>query len=289
MLKSTVLGCAVLAFAAAFSLTSTTTSAAVSDVAGPSVVQGPSTFIPPSGGGTSATPPVVLDNMTLFEASTPGITVSSTSSAPNTFMGTGYNLAPGTNSITGFDVYPVNTSGTNFNALKINIYVWDTVNTSGTVNATTPAFSNLLAQYTLTSTGSFNTGFFYPFESASPGVVPGITLATPLLLTDNQIGLTYNYMGSTDGGATYANAQNLTSLIVAGTPAPNSVGAPLFSGYYRNANSETNGNFTSSLRTLGQANEQLAVRVYGTVVPEPSTLAMIGSILAACGLRRRSK
>src|SRR3954454_25024967 len=79
--------------------------------------------------------------------STPLFSAFSTSSSPNTFMGDAYTLAPGTTSITGFDVYPVNVSGVNFTGLKINIFVWGNVNTSGTVNSTTPAFGNLLASY----------------------------------------------------------------------------------------------------------------------------------------------
>src|ERR1039457_7157023 len=95
---------------------------------------------------------------------TSGFGAFSTSSTPNYFMGDAYNLAAGSTAITGFDLYPVNTSGVNFTGLHINIYVWGTVNTSGTVNATTPAFSNLLGSYTLTEAGSFNSGFYFPVE-----------------------------------------------------------------------------------------------------------------------------
>lgn len=214
---------------------------------------------------------------------------SATGSTPNTFMGDGYILLAGTTNITGFDLFPANLSGTNFNALQLTIYVWDNVNT-GTVNAATPAFSNLLATYTLTSTGTFNTGSYYPFQSASPGVTPGITLGTPLTLADTTIGLTFNYQGSTDGGATYANVNSLTSLITY-TDAP-TVGSNVFNGYYRNANSETNGNFTSSLRSLGLTNQSLGVRVYGTVVPEPSTWVLIASatgVLLVMGRKRLAK
>src|SRR5881409_2216975 len=82
----------------------------------------------------------------------------STSSNPNYFMGDAYNLAAGTTAITGFDVYPVNVSGISFTGLKLNIYVWGSVNTSGTVNSSTPAFGNLLGTFSFTATGSFNTG-----------------------------------------------------------------------------------------------------------------------------------
>src|SRR5947208_10036713 len=118
-------------------------------------------------------------------------------------MGGAYNLLSGTTSITGFDVYPVNVSGVNYVGLKLNIFVWGSVNTSGTVNSTTPAFGNLLANYTLTSSGTFNSGFYFPFEGIPNGVTPGITLTTPLAISSSLIGLTFNYQGSTDGGVTF--------------------------------------------------------------------------------------
>src|SRR5438874_2154874 len=93
---------------------------------------------------TTANAALLFDNMSNFENGVAGAGVASTGSTPNTFMGEGYNLIPGATAITGFDIYPVNLSGTAYNALRISIYVWGTVNT-GTVNATTPAFGNLLA------------------------------------------------------------------------------------------------------------------------------------------------
>jgi hypothetical protein len=216
---------------------------------------------------------------------TTGFSAFSTSSQPNSFMGDAYNLAAGTTQITGFDVYPVNTTGVNYTGLKINIFVWGTINTSGTVNSTTPAFGSLLATYSLTSAGSFNTGFYFPFESATPGVTPGISLGTPLTVPGT-VGITFNYQGTTDG-VNYASANNLTSIISSNAP---TVGSEVFAGYYRNAGTptETDGNFTSSLRSLGGLGtyQSLAVRVY-TVVPEPTTLAFAGLAAAFMVLRRR--
>ncbi|MFL6542173.1 MAG: PEP-CTERM sorting domain-containing protein [Chthoniobacterales bacterium] len=234
---------------------------------------------------------LVFDNVSNFRNGVAGASGASTSSTPNTFMGDGFALLSGTQNISGFDLYPVNASGTNFTGIKITVYVWQTVNTSGTVNATTPAFSNLLNSYTATFSGSFTTGFYYPLESASPGVTPGFVLGTPLTISGTQIGLTFNYQGTTDG-VTYNNVNSLTSLITYGTPP--TVGSNVFSGYYRNANSETNGNFTSALRTLGNANESLGVRVYSTsVVPEPATWAMmvggVGMLVFVQRFRRARK
>ena len=238
---------------------------------------------------TASQAAVVFDNMTAVEAGTPGAVVTATSSTPNTFMGDAYGLAAGTTSITGFDFFPVNLSGTAFTQLKMNVYIWGTVNT-GTVNATTPAFSNLLSTFSVTSAVStFPTGSYFSFESASPGVTPGITLNTPINVTGSSIGFTMNVQGSTDG-LTFASVTSLSSLITYGA-AP-TVGSTVLGGavggYYRNANSEVNGNFTSTLRSVGTSptSEALALRVYGTVsaVPEASTWLMMGLGLAAIGL-----
>ena len=210
---------------------------------------------------SNAAPIVAFNNMSNFQNSVPGALVGSISNTPNTFMGGGYTLVPGTISITGFDLYPTNQSGTSFTGLKLNIFVWGTVNT-GTVNASTPAFGNLLGNYTFTESGTYPSGNSFSFEGSPVGSAPGITLATPLALPDTTIGLTFNYQGTTDG-INYNSVNSLTSLISYGT-AP-TVGSQVFNGYYRNANSEVNGNFTSTLRSVGQQNQSLALRIYGEV------------------------
>jgi hypothetical protein len=229
---------------------------------------------------------VVFDNMSNYEGGNTNAHVGATSSTPNTFMGDAYTLTAGTTQITGFDLFPVNLSGTSYTGLRINIFVWGTVNTSGTVNSTTPAFGNLLGSYTFTSSGSFTTGFFFPFEGSPVGSGPGVALGSPLNLSSTTIGITFNYQGTTDG-VTYNNVNNLSSLISWGTTP--TVGSQVFSGYYRNANSEVDGNFTSSLRTLGNANESLGLRIFGTVVPEPSTFAIGGLGAAFLLIFRRRK
>jgi len=239
-------------------------------------------------GAASAQVGCVFDNVTNQFASGNG--AFSTSSTPNTFMGGGFNLLAGTTAITGFDLYPVNVSGTNFDHLKINVWIWQTVNTSGTVNATTPAFSNLLGNYTLTSAGTFTTGFYFPIEGSPVGQASGVTLGVPLAISGTQIGMTFNYQGSTDGGLTYNSVNSLTSIISANNP--NAVGTNVFGGYYRNANSETNGNFTSSLRSLGGlTNQSVAVRIYGenAAVPEPASMLAIGLGIAGLISKRRRK
>jgi hypothetical protein len=223
---------------------------------------------------------VVMDNITANQ--TAGTGIVSTSSTPNTFMGDAYVLTPGTTAISGFDLYPVNATATTYTGLRITVYVWGGVNT-GTVSAGSPAFSNLLGSYTATVTNTFTAGFYYPIESLNPGIDPGFALTTPLAIPSTTIGITVNVQGTTNG-TTFANASNLTSIITYGqTPA---VGSNLFNGYYRNANSEVNGNFTSTLRSLGQTNQSVALRIYSPV-PEAGTWLMMGLGLAALALRRR--
>jgi hypothetical protein len=230
---------------------------------------------------TPAQAQVAFDNVP-----TSAFSAFSTSSTPNTFMGDGYILAGGTTAITGFDLFPVNTSGTSYTGLKVNIFVWGTVNTSGTVNSTTPAFSNPLGSYSFTLTGAFNTGFYFPIQNV-PGTTPGYALGTPLAVSGTQIGLSFNYQGTTDG-INYYSSNSLTSIISSNAPL---VGSEVFAGYYRNAGTptETDGNFTSSLRSLGGLGtyQSLAVRIYA--VPEPATAALAGLGAAALVIFRRRK
>jgi hypothetical protein len=233
---------------------------------------------------------VVFDNISNAENGVAGAAITGTGSTPNTFMGDGYVLAAGTMDITGFDLFPVNfTASTTYTGLKVTIYVWGTVNT-GTVSAGSPAFGSLLNTYTYTTpTISLAPGGnVYSIEDGtSPGIVPGYTLATPLTLSSTTIGLTFNVQGTTDG-VNYSSANLLTSIISYGTLP--TVGSQIFNGYYRNAASEANGNFTSTLRSLGLTDQSLAVRVYGDVtpVPEPTALALIGAGgLALLLIRRR--
>jgi hypothetical protein len=191
-------------------------------------------------------------------------------------MGGGYTLTPGTTDITGFDLFPVNLATTTYTGLKVNIYVWGTVNT-GPVTVATPAFSNLLGTYTDTlAAGTYTSGFFFPVEASTPGASPGFTLPTPLSISSTTIGVTFNVQGTTDG-TTYNNVNSLTSLITYGTLP--TVGTSLFNGYYRNGNSEVNGNFTSPVHTLGASDQGLAMRVFGDVtpVPEPTSIALLGA------------
>lgn len=209
----------------------------------------------------------VFDNMSNVQTATPTSAVAATGSTPNYFMGDGYMLKPGTTSITGFDVYPVNLSGVTFSNLQFNIYVWQYINT-GTVNATTPAFSNLLAVYTAnTGPQGFASGFYYLFQTTADGSgAPALTLGTPLTIPSTNVGITMNVKGSFDG-VNYYNSNSLSPIIAYGA-AP-SVGGQFFNGYYRNVNSETNGNFTAALRSLGLTNQTLGLRVYGTGANTP--------------------
>jgi len=138
---------------------------------------------------------VVFDNVSNYENSVGGAAIAYTISIPNTFMGDGYTLSPGTTAITGFDIFPVNGPNQLYRP-QITIYVWQNVNT-GTVNAGNPAFSSLLATYTLTSSGAFDTNHYFKFEGSPAGSAPGLTLGTPLAISGTDIGITFNYQGTT--------------------------------------------------------------------------------------------
>jgi hypothetical protein len=228
---------------------------------------------------------VVFDNISALQAGTPGATITSTGSTPNTFIGDAYTLTAGTTQITGFDVFTGNLTGTTYTALKLNLYVWGGVNL-GAASVATPAFSNLLGSYTFNAVGSYASGFYYSFQNVVAGSAPALSLLTPVAVPGTAVGVTINVQGSTDG-VNFAAVNSLTSMITTGVPA--TVGSNVFNGYYRNAASESNGNFTSTLRSLGLTNQSMALRIYGDVtpVPEASTWLMMGLGLGLLALRHR--
>jgi hypothetical protein len=209
-----------------------------------------------------------------------GADAFSSTGIPDSFIGSAIGLAPGTQYITGFDLFPTNVTNelatpTNvtFTAIKLNIYVWGTVN-SGTTSASNPAFGDLLTPTPLSLTIGINPnlppGYYVPLEGDHASS-PGIILNTPLQLPSNtsSIGLTVEVQGTTQnlssGNLTFSDYNGLNNYVVGGTaePAP-LVGYDPEDGWYRNANGETNGNFTSTLRSEpGYVNTAIATDVYG--------------------------
>ena len=217
----------------------------------------------------------------VFDNVNNGESLTGTGSTPDTFIGDGYNLAPGTVDLTSFVLYPVNfTTSTTFTNIQETVYVYGAVNNTGTVSATTPAFSNLLGSFTATIAGSFGINSYFPTT-----LTPTVPLVLPVGTT--QIGLSFSDQGSTDGGVTYALTQGLTTII-SDTTTP-LVGSDVFNGYYRNVNSETNGNFTAGIRSLGLTNQSAAVVINGDIVavPEPASTAVLAIGGAGILVRRR--
>ena len=219
---------------------------------------------------------VVFDNVSNFEQGVPGATTAGIGSTPNSFMGDGYLLMPGTTNITGFDIFLANNTGIDFSGgLQINIYVWGSVN-QGTVNSGTPAFSNLLATYTsFDVVDDFPSGSAFSFEGSPAGSSPGFVLSSPLTIPGTNVGITFNYEGSTDG-INFASHDDLNSFISYGTPA--SVGSNEFNGYFRNVSSEMTGNFIEGFRTLGFTNQSIALRVFGTTSANLVPVANLQSV-----------
>ena len=235
-----------------------------------------------AGASVSANAGLIFDNASNFRNSVPEALAFATNSSPNTFMGGGFDLAAGSTAITGFDLFPVNVSDGAFTGLKLTIFVWDNVNT-GPVSTANPAFSDLLASYSLTISGNLAFGFYIPLTGTPEGVDAGINLAAPLAIADTRVGITFNFQGTTDG-INYSNINGLTSIISVGTPA--TVGANVFNGFYRNAAGEANGNFTSSLRSFtGISNQSIALRIYG--IPTPGSLALLAPAALLVSRRRR--
>ena len=148
----------------------------------------------------------------------------------DTFEGDGYTLAAGTTDLSGFDFYPINgTAATTFTNIQVNLYVWGTVNTTTTPSATTPAFSNLISHITGVATFAspgLQPGYIGLLGGTTPSTTGDFTLSTPLSIPSSTVGITINYQGSTDNGATYSSVQTLTSYIPYGVPP--TVGASLF-------------------------------------------------------------
>jgi hypothetical protein len=221
--------------------------------------------------------------------STGGTTATATytvARVADTFIGGGYILPAGTADIYGFDPFPINGTSQTLSVVAITMYVWGSVNTTGTVNPSTPAFSNLLGTVTdfidYSSVGGLPPGFFgTPGGATANGngdPYGAFVLSKPIVLPNTTVGVTFNNQGSVDGGATFNSLQGLTSLIPYNVGP--TVGTAIFNGFYRNGynsgsgaigSAETDGNFRSPLNTFNTSSGPLPnesgpmMRLYGDV------------------------
>ncbi len=260
---------------------------------------------------SSASADVVFDNATaaIYGIGSTAATghVDATTSSGDSFMGGAFNLAPGTADLTGVTSYfdnitgLVSSPGTTFNAVKATVYIYGTY-TPGTPTGT-PAFSNLLGTYSQTISGTFApTASRTSIYSVGGSGSPGISFAPLVLPTGTtQIGLTFNYQGSSDNGKTFSSLTGLTPVISytnqGGTDGP-TVGSDAFNGYLLDRSGEGTGNFTNGGdTTFRQENGQsptyegIAVQLDGDIAasPEPTSLLLAGVAAGPLVLRRRRR
>jgi hypothetical protein len=204
---------------------------------------------------------VDYDNLITIENDTTKTGGFGVTPANDTFIGGAFTLSPKATDITGFDLVGDNMTSTNFTDVEVFVYVWGTVNT-GTVDTSHPAFSNLLNEY------GYDLG---PAAANSvidlqylPGAIPDLPVSPALQLSGSTtIGLTVNYMGSTDN-VNYASVTGLTSYLSESLPP--SPGSNPLPGFYRNNATETDGNFVSALRNVGNTPYlNLTATIYGDI------------------------
>lgn len=184
--------------------------------------------------------------------------------------------------ITGFDLRMISTSAVTYNQIRVNVYFWNTINTTGT-----DAFSNLAGVVTGTVTSTA-----FTTQANVVYTLDGFRLSAPLFVNSPNFGVTVNYQGDTGSG--FQNTDALTEAVVGNTATPFAVGSVAFTspnyGYYRNASGRTDGNFSSTDgRNIG-TNSAMAIRIFAA--PEPGSIGLIAGaalpLLGAVVTRRRA-
>jgi len=232
----------------------------------------------------------------------------------NVFMG-GISLLAGVTgptSLRGFDLSLVNSTGaaipnTPGTTARLNFFIWNTIDTgttstvfsdlagSGSVNLDlgarpTPLANNSVLFITAGATGPVG----FPPLAGSPGVV----FATPIAITDESIGFSFNWQLNTGPDGAFQNVNGLTTLITgsgatgAPTSVPPVVGTNGFAlpnlGFFRSPDTSTDyaGNFNSTSSRSAGNNSGVMVRFYA--IPEPTTLTLAAAA-GAMVLRRKRK
>jgi len=91
---------------------------------------------------------LIFDNMTDAENGANGAVGVYAGGSGTDVVGGIYTLPTGTTALTGFDFTVVNGTSAEVDNLQVNLYVWGGVNTTTAVTSSTPAFSDLLGEYT---------------------------------------------------------------------------------------------------------------------------------------------
>jgi hypothetical protein len=260
-------------------------------------------------GGAEGAPAAstLFDSISLTPATATGfVPVGAAPSPGNTFMNAPVSQTiAGINSITGFDAIMVN-SGAQITVsdLRLNAFIFTRFGT-GTA-ATDLAYDPtslisggpIVFDFDITAPFPFATNSFIDFGPADIGLAnpstPGFDFggAVPIDPNDDVIGITLNWQVVTPtSGGNFVNIAGLTTGVRGGTTAPpfavgdTAFGGPI-EGYFRNASLLTTGNLRNNdARNIGNFSS-LTIRVYGTEVPEPTTLAGLAAV-AVVSLRRR--
>lgn len=226
-------------------------------------------------------------------------TFTGTGGAPHTLMGTALtlgNVGAGPIHVDGLDVAYRAYAAASYTNIRLDIMFFETATLA--TSGSSPAFSNLLFTRTVnTGTTTTAAGTRYTYQSATPGVTPGLALSPGFVLNDptKPIGIQVLIRGDKgDGNGLVATDDLGLSLrynvapAVGSTPIGGTAG-----GFYRNASvpapTTSSVLLGSDYRSLtGITDTTMALRLYATPVPEPASMVALG-LGAAALLRRRRR
>lgn len=219
-------------------------------------------FLPAAQAGT-----LVFDTI----SGNPDISVGGT---PRTYMGQDFNAADpgGPLLIERVLVLMGSTATQSYTNIRASVQLWDTYGID-------PVYAIPAGSVHRFDLGPMSLAAFFAYDV-------DLVFPTPIPMTGlNLHGIAINFQGDT--GAGLFDTDNLTTIVRYGA-VPIAVGSnPSVDGYWRNASGRTDFNFDlSDFRFFTGGNSALALQIYATGVPEPSTFALAGFAALAFFTRR---